>query len=185
MFLQNECYKIDIQVDSAYTIGSSDNKRYEVILNPNNFISGDFYKTYSISVESRTGLLRLALVGDYYICEEDCAVLEGNILTILLNNMVAQIDVETAAIITSVIIDDLGVNFGIYSTDYGYIVHGEINIQMLDRDLHTKWIFSGKDIFVSVTDKTPFELCDDRIKLYDFEDNYYEIDYNGNLITTS
>ena len=99
--------------------------------------------------------------------------------------MVAQIDVETAAIITSVIIDDLGVNFGIYSTDYGYIVHGEINIQMLDRDLHTKWIFSGKDIFVSVTDKTPFELCDDRIKLYDFEDNYYEIDYNGNLITTS
>ena len=35
------------------------------------------------------------------------------------------------------------------------------------------------DIFVSITDKTPFEIKSDRICLYDFEDNYYEIDFNG------
>lgn len=40
-----------------------------------------------------------------------------------------------------------------------------------------------KDIFASVSGKEPFELCEDRIKLYDFEDNYYEIDFWGIILT--
>ena len=50
------------------------------------------------------------------------------------------------------------------------------------KDFHTKWKFSGRDIFVSASGKKSFELCEDRIKLYDFNDDYYEIDLNGNEI---
>ena len=39
------------------------------------------------------------------------------------------------------------------------------------------------DIFVSITNKTAFEIKTDRICLYDFYDNYYEIDFDGNMIT--
>ena len=64
----------------------------------------------------------------------------------------------------------------------GYLIYGEIEILMLDFDFNLMWKFSGKDIFVSVTGKKAFELCEDSIKLYDFEDNFYEIDYDGNKI---
>ena len=43
----------------------------------------------------------------------------------------------------------------------------------------TEWSFSGKDIFASVTGRPAFEMTGNSIKLYDFQDNYYEIDYNG------
>ena len=54
---------------------------------------------------------------------------------------------------------------------------------MLDFDFNKKWSFSGKDIFVSMSDKKPFELCENSIKLYDFEENFYEIDFSGKLIS--
>ena len=44
------------------------------------------------------------------------------------------------------------------------------------------WAFSGKDIFASVFGKLQFEIKDELICLYDFEDNYYEIDFEGNSI---
>ena len=56
---------------------------------------------------------------------------------------------------------------------------------MLDFDFNVKWSFSGGDIFVSITNKKEFELTEDRIKLYDFNDRYYEIDFNGKLLRES
>ena len=43
---------------------------------------------------------------------------------------------------------------------------------MLNNKLETLWLFSGRDIFVSVSGKNPFEIKADRICLFDFEDNY-------------
>lgn len=65
--------------------------------------------------------------------------------------------------------DCVGCNYGIYKVEKGYVIYGEIEITMLDFDF-TK------------TDKKPFELHENSICLYDFEDNFYEIDYDGNLI---
>ena len=53
---------------------------------------------------------------------------------------------------------------------------------MIDNNLNELWNFCGKDIFVSISGKNPFEICNDRIKLYDFEDNYYEINFDGKQI---
>ena len=53
---------------------------------------------------------------------------------------------------------------------------------MLDNNLSEIWKFIGKDIFASICNKKVFEICNDRIKLYDFEDNYYELDFNGKQI---
>lgn len=75
-----------------------------------------------------------------------------------------------------------GCNYGIFRVQNGYIIYGEIEILMLDFEFNKKWAFSGKDIFVSISGKKSFELCENSIRLYDFEDNYYEIDYMGNLI---
>ena len=64
----------------------------------------------------------------------------------------------------------------------GYLIYGEIEIIKLDNEFNTLWKFSGRDIFVSTTGKNAFELTDHSIKLYDFNDNFYEIDFDGKLI---
>lgn len=43
-------------------------------------------------------------------------------------------------------------------------------------------IFRLETFLYSVSGKNGFELCENSIKLYDFEDNFYEIDFMGNLI---
>ncbi|MDE5737188.1 MAG: hypothetical protein K2H93_02355, partial [Oscillospiraceae bacterium] len=63
------------------------------------------------------------------------------------------------------------------------ILYGEYIIYRIAKDLSIKWEFSGRDIFVRYEGNAPaFIMKKDRICLYDFEDNYYEIDYNGKLI---
>lgn len=185
MVLTNDRYKIDIQIDSNFRYNSSDNSCYDFVYDPQNMLLSDFYRAFSITVERENKNLKIALVGDYYICDDNCAVLDGTVLTVLLNDFVCKIDLEAACIIDVVIIDDFGCNIGLYMVHSGFIIHGEIVVRMLDFDLKQLWEFCGKDIFVSVTDKKPFELSDDRIKLYDFEDNYYELDYNGHLLITT
>ena len=54
---------------------------------------------------------------------------------------------------------------------------------MLDFQFNKKWIFAGRDIFVSISEKKPFVLCENSIQLYDFEDNFYEINFEGQLIS--
>ena len=178
MQLKNELCEICITVDNSYVIDSKDNARYDIVYNPDNH--REFYKVFSIEIFNNSKDMKIALVGDCYSCDENCAILDGNILTILQNDVISQINVITGELVFYTNIEDFGCNFGIYEIETEYIIYGEIEIKMLDFNFNTKWKFSGRDIFVSVSGKNSFELCKDRIKLYDFNDDYYEIDFNGN-----
>ena len=129
------------------------------------------------------GAYSIALIGDFYSYDKDCAVLEDKILTILLNDTIVQLKINDGTMINFKKFDCFGCNYGIYRVQNGYIVYGEMEITMLDFDFNKKWSFSGKDIFVFMSDKKPFELCENSIKLYDFEENFYEIDFSGKLIS--
>lgn len=176
--LKNELCKIYIAVDNSYVIDSKDNSHYDIVYNPDN--KSELYKVFSIEIFKDNKNKKIALVGDCYSCDENCAILNGNILTILQNDVISQINVITGDLVFYTNIENFGCNFGIYEIETGYIIYGETEIKMLDFNFNTKWNFSGRDIFVSVSGKNPFELCKDRIKLYDFNDYYYEIDFNGN-----
>ena len=66
-----------------------------------------------------------------------------------------------------------------------FILYGEVEIYRVTPDLSIKWSFSGKDIFVRYHNNEPepaFKMKKDRICLYDFGDNYYEINYDGILL---
>ena len=178
MQLKNELCEICIAVDDSYNMDSKDNNHYDIIYNPDN--NREFYKAFSIEIFKDNKNMKIALVGDSYSCDENCAILDWNILTILQNDVISQINVITDELVFYTNVEDFGCNFAIYEIETGYIIYGEIEIKMLDFNFNTKWKFSGRDIFVSVSGKNPFELCKDRIKLYDFNDNYYEIDFNGN-----
>lgn len=182
MYLENDKYTVNITVDPTYTVDSADNKPYDLIFNPANMKHNDYSKAFCIDVTMHEQSKMLALIGDFCCYDSDCAVLEEDILMILQNNMITQIDLSTNSIILYKVLDTLGCNFGIYRKFNYYIIYGEMEIVRLNEQFEKVWSFSGQDIFMSQNEKFPFELTDDRIKLYDWNGTYYEIDLNGNLI---
>lgn len=182
MLLQNEICNVNISIDNVYSIESTDNRYYDFILNPDKLNHNDCYKTMAIQIELSTVSLSIALVGDFYSYDIDCAILDKDILTILQNDKITQIQVQDGTMILHKQFECLGCNFGIYKVNHGYIIYGEMEVTMLDLEFNKMWGFSGRDIFVSITNKKTFELCENSIKLFDFEENYYEIDYDGKLL---
>ena len=53
---------------------------------------------------------------------------------------------------------------------------------MLDKSFNLIWQFWGKDIFASSIRKETFILCENSIKLYDFDNNFYELDFDGKIV---
>lgn len=178
-YLSNEICNITINEDYTYTINSMDNKEYNIILKTDEY---EFYKTFSIEIDLFFKKIKIALIGNYNSFTEDCAILNDNILTVLQGDRIVQICVNDGSLVLNKIIDSHGINFGIYKIATGFIIYGEEEILKLDSKFNIEWRFSGKDIFVSISGKKSFELCEKIIKLYDFQDNYYEIDYDGELI---
>lgn len=185
MILSNNICRITVYIDETYTAGSADNnKHYDIVYNPDKCRRCDFYKTTGIHIDLFGNELNIALVGDYYSSDEDCAVLNNEILTVLQNDCLTQINVKDGTVINRIYLQGcIGTNFALYRSPNGYIIYGEIDIIGLDRNFKELWTFSGQDIWVSVSGKNPFEICSDRIRLYDFLDNYYEIDFDGKVIT--
>lgn len=183
MILQNDICNVNISIDTTYTVESTDNKPYDLVINPRYLRRNDMYKTFSVQINLFSKIISIALIGDFYSYDIDCAVLEYKTLTILQNNAVVQLDISNGAMINFKEFDCFGCNYGIYRVQNGYIIYGEIEITMLDFNFNKKWSFSGKDIFVSMSEKKSFELCENSIKLHDFEGNFYEIDFSGKLIS--
>ena len=178
--LQNDKYTIEITEDKIFTLDSADNRKFDLLMNPTNLKHS--YKALRISVKGNVDR-EIVLIGDCCTCAQDnCAILEDNVLTVLLNNHITQFNMEALEIVGGYDIDVFGTTFAIYRMADGYLIYGEIEIIKLDNNFNIVWKFSGKDIFVSVSGKNAFELTAGSIKLYDFEDNYYELDFDGNII---
>ena len=153
MVLKSDVCNVKISIDKTYTVGSADNKAYDLVINPRHLKHNNMYKVFSIQIELSHKIISIALIGDFYSYDTDCAVLEGKILTILQNDMIVQLDISTGAMLFFKEFDCFGCNYGIYKVKSGYIIYGEIEIIMLDFNFNKKWLFSGRDIFVSVSGK--------------------------------
>lgn len=182
MKLTSEHCIIQISIDSTYTIQSADNKHYDLELNPQKYKHSDYYKVFSIHIDLFYKEIDIALIGDFYSYENDCAILNDNILTVKQGNLISQIDILKEELVLNKKFECFGCTFGIYQISNGFIIWGEMEILMLDNNLNKVWSFLGKDIFVSQTSNIPFKICKDSIKLYDWENNYYELDFSGKLI---
>ncbi|WP_312433219.1 hypothetical protein [Lacrimispora sp.] len=182
MHLENDKYIVNIAIDTTYTVNSADNKPYDMVFNPAVMKHNDLYKTFCIEVVKYDQTKTMALIGDFFCYDSDCAILEEDILTVLQDNMITQINLSANSLVLHKILDTFGCNFGIYRKFNYYVIYGELEITRLNEQFEKVWAFSGGDIFVSQNEKCPFELADDKIKLNDWNGNYYEIDLNGNLI---
>ena len=179
MELKNEQYSVRITIDETYYLRPSEARVYDLTYETCDDKSEEFCKILAVSVESVDRKYSIALIGNYYASDDRCAVLEGAILTVLQGWNVLRLDLDNGKMIQNEEFDSIGTFFHLYKVAGGYIIHGEGDIIMLDQRLREKWSFGGPEIFVSITGKNEFEIKEDRICLYDFDDNYFEIDMNG------
>lgn len=178
--LENEKYFVEITFDYAYTVGSCDNRKYDYVVNPKGLGRNGVYKAVRVSVEGIKSL-EIALIVECYFCKADFAFLEDDTLTVLQNDAVTQINLETEEIVCREL-DIYGTALSIHRLSDGYLIYGDYAVLKLDNGGNTVWKFSGRDAFVSISGEKSFEITADKVKLRDFEDNYYELDFDGNVI---
>lgn len=155
---------------------------YAQILNPAEYSRNDFAKAFSIHIDLYDHDITLAIIGSYMAAVEDCALLDGHVLTVMMNEQFFKINALDGTVIDYKAHDVFGSNFALYKIEHGYVVYGEIEILFLNDNFEKTASFFGRDIFVSISGKNPFTLTENTVQLYDFEDNYYEIDFEGKII---
>jgi len=75
--------------------------------------------------------------------------------------------------------------FQIFKHQDDYLVHGELEVSKLDRNGSILWQFRGKDIFVNLEGENAFKIERDFIRIIDFNNIEYWIDFNGGTIKES
>lgn len=144
----------------------------------------DFCKLIEISVNGNGTEKNALIIASYHTPIDSFVAPHKNGLFLMLNEILCVFDPETLEIIDQSEIDPFGTMFEIHQYKDDYILYGECEIYRISDDLKVKWIFGARDIFVRCdTDAPAFEMKEDRIGLYDYQENYYEINYDGKLIT--
>ena len=151
MKLQNDLCTVQISIDPTYTVQSADNKHYDRMLNPEDYGRNDFYKTFSIHIESCSNEIDIALVGSFYSYVFDCALLENDVLTVMQNDVILQLSIEDGLLLRRRKFNCLGCNFGLYRVADRYLIYGEIEIVMLDFDFNKIWEFNCEHFTNDIT----------------------------------
>lgn len=183
MILSNESYEIEITKDSQYTLFSTDNKFYNHIFQMEEYTRNDYVSAYSVSVRSLITDYKIAIIGRAYGSVENCAVLEGDRLVILIDNYMVFFDLITQNIELRVKVIDLGTGIEIYAFDNGYIVNGEVDIIKVDKLGNKIWSFSGRDVWARSNGESSINIQRDRLLLTDFEGCKYHLDKWGKEIS--
>ena len=180
--LTNDICTVEISIDEDFDLHSDDKGIYDFIYVPDEYKETELYKAVVVSVVLPEQKYNAVMVGSIYFKDANCAVLEKQKLLILQDDRIIRFNVVEKRVEQIVELDTFGNNFAIYRVPKGYIIYGEIEITMLDDSYHKKWIFSGKDIFVSLTREKSFEIKDNIIYVYDFEDRLYQLNFDGKEI---
>lgn len=174
-------YSICIKDAPHYSFNSTDNKHYDSVI-----ILGekDFNRCIEIEVEKHGEVKNVLMVAPYHTPTESFVAPHKDGLFMMLNNILCVFSPESTAITKQIQINPMiEIMYEVHQLEDDYILYGEMNIYRISQELVVKWDFSGRDIFVRYQGNEPaFLMKQDRICLYDFEDNYYEIDFDGKLI---
>ena len=149
-----------------------------------NLEDSDFCKLIEIAVELNGDIKTALIIASYHTPVESFIAPHEDGLFLMLNDVLCVFDPETLEIVEQAKIDPFGTMFEVHRYKDDYILYGECEIYRVTKDLKEKWAFAARDIFVRCdTDAPAFEMKEDRICLYDFQDDYFEINYDGKLIT--
>lgn len=173
-------YEIRIHEASEYSFNSTDNKPYDKIIAVE---ESDFHTCIEIEVKHNMEIRTALIIASYHTQLNSVAALHKDGLFMMLNEVLCIFNPDTLSIDKQIEINPIGTMFEVHPFGEDYILYGELEIYRISSGLNVEWEFSGRDIFVKYAgDEPAFIMEEDKICLYDFQDNYYEIDYDGKVI---
>ena len=178
MFLKNEKYFVEIFTEATPPLND-----YPVVYQAYGVDMEGFYFARFIDIKKANGTTcKLALLDNIISDNEQCAVLEDNVLTVPLFEVIMQIDLETATIIRCVECENLGGLERILEFKQGYLFKGECDVFYYDKMLTQVWCFGGRDILARATAEECFWIEEDLIHCRDWSGWHYVLDMDGNII---
>lgn len=185
MILSNDQYHIRIQKDSKEPWQGIDVHAYDYVFDPFEYMDNEFHSAFTITIQSGRGEMRVVFIGSFYAQSDQCAVLEGESLSVLMDNEIVRFDIPAMKIVVQKRLDTFSC-FSIYPVQKDYIIHSELEILRLDNAFDLVWSFGGSDIFVTHTGAdAAFKMADDQILLEDWNGIRYALDMNGKLLWTT
>ena len=171
---------------SIYTIRgplrSEELNLFDYVFDPKDHKTDEFHLAFSVKIETTKQVFMVGLIGSSYAIDDQCAVLDGSTLTVLMDDEIFVLDLESISLVRHTTIGDESY-FAIYPVEHGYIIHGEQAIMRLNRDFEQVWRFYGSDIFVTPGDgKGSFAIADDRMYLEDWNEYKFILDLDGKLL---
>lgn len=178
------CYKdytINLYEAPTYSFNSTDNKSYDKILEIETTNSN---RCIELEISQNDYTKTVLLIVPYYTPISSCVVVNEKGLFLMLDKTICLFNIETLEMSNKKELDALGTMFEVHPYGDDFILYGEMEIYRINTDLNVVWQFSSaRDIFVRYQGEDPaFIMKKDIICLFDFLDNYYEIDYDGKLL---
>ncbi|PBQ31911.1 hypothetical protein CNR22_09055 [Sphingobacteriaceae bacterium] len=176
-------YQIEIESDPTYRFGSADNVNdYETIHFPESKYR--LSSVYGIKIFKDEVLLKGAVIGadgGSTGIFENSLIIEPDRIIICCSNSVFCLSIPDLNLLWKTKVDGITC-FEIFKHLDNYIIHGEMEISMLDKNGIILWQQSGRDIFVAQTNDG-FIVTENYILVKDWENNQYKFDFTGQIIT--
>ena len=179
--VKNELYEVSYEFKDGALL---DLNNYDLVLNPENYDPCEDEFGINIEVRDENGLKRI-FIYDFYANEnEERVILENDVLVVLLGESINAIGLSEMKQIYHRELNEFGVSSDIYRIEKGYIIHHETSIIMLNFDLEEVWSVDFGEVTISSEEGKDFMLYEDFILVYDFDNYYYHISYDGDIIET-
>jgi len=177
-------YKIEINNDRTYTIGSVDNRiTYDLEYSDSDCKNIRPSSIHSVIAYENEKILKSAIIcccdGGSTGIHDNSAIINVDNFVICVGSYLYSLDIPSLKLNWSVKVDS-ATCFGIYLHNNKFIVHGELEISQLNQDGEIEWQFGGQDIFATESSDNIFSIHDNYITAFDFENTKYHIDFDGN-----
>ncbi|MCI9414948.1 MAG: hypothetical protein HFJ79_07225 [Clostridiales bacterium] len=182
MRLGNDLYEVTVTEIPDSTFASEHTQGFDDIFLPETVSVDHPLKALAIEATGRDSTWKVCPIGDCLCFIHDYAYLEGDQLIVLQNDTISQIDIRTHQLAVHQKLECFGCCLGMYPCPGGYIVYGEMEIFRIDERFDTVWRVSGADKFVSPDIFPPFKIEDGVIKVYDWDNNYYEFNFDWHCL---
>lgn len=180
----NKQYKIEIFKDYTFTNHSVDNFNHydSIYLEESQYL---FPSIYGIKVCENDRLIKSAVIGSSgggTMINATSAVIENDKILICCSDTIFCLSIPELSLLWRTQADNVTC-FEVYKYEDCYIIHGEAEISLLNKEGKILWQFGGADIFVAQDGTQGFELNDENIIVKDWDNSVYTLDYNGKVIS--
>lgn len=176
MVFMNEKYEITVNETVRYSMNSTDNKHYDKCINA---CDDDCYASYEMEILTfeKGEFFSIILLGSYYSkVMEKSGVLEDDIFYLILDNQIIKMNLEDFSYIKYSIPKPIGTYYEMYRCERGFLVYGELELVLLDKQFEKQWSYCTQDILFGANE---LQFKEEGIHFTDFEGNYHEVDWSG------